>query len=142
MALIFLINLPIGLLVAGGAWALLAGREVDAAQPADGLHRPGAAHRRRGFVADSARQGQRARLVRLDRDRRAGRGVGGGAVLLRGLGAGRGASLVELRLFASRNFLVGVLCLLFGMVSYFGTVVVQPYGCRPISATARCGPAR
>jgi DHA2 family multidrug resistance protein len=34
--------------------------------------------------------------------------------------------IVDLRLFKRRNFVVGVVCLFFGMVGFFGTVVVLP----------------
>jgi DHA2 family multidrug resistance protein len=34
--------------------------------------------------------------------------------------------IVDLRLFARRNFTVGVICLFFGMIAFFGTVVVLP----------------
>ena len=34
--------------------------------------------------------------------------------------------VIDLRLFARRNFLVGVTCLFFGMMAFFGTVVILP----------------
>ena len=34
--------------------------------------------------------------------------------------------IVDLRLFARRNFTVGVVCLFLGMIAFFGTVVVLP----------------
>ncbi|MEZ5610829.1 MAG: DHA2 family efflux MFS transporter permease subunit [Rhodocyclaceae bacterium] len=123
---IFLINLPIGLLVAGGAWALLAGREsTRRSQQMDYI----------GLALLIVGVG--SLQILLDKGNELDWFGSTEIVALAVVSVvalsffvvwelGEEHPLVELRLFASRNFLVGVLCLLFGMVSYFGTVVVQP----------------
>ena len=88
---IFYINIPVGLIAAAVTWSIYRKRDPRLAQVAVRLRRPGAARALGRRAADHDRQGQGARLVRLDADRRPRRRRGGRLRLLPRLGADRGA---------------------------------------------------
>ena len=69
---IFYINIPVGLIAAAVTWSIYRKRDPRLAQAAVRLRRPGAAGDLGRRAADHDRQGQGARLVRLDADRRPG----------------------------------------------------------------------
>ncbi len=126
---VFLINLPIGALVGVSAFVLLGGR--DAAQP-----------RMRSGQLDWVGlllliAGVGSLQILLDKGNELD-WFGSGLIVALGLTAaialvvfviwelGEPAPLVDLRLFARRNFLVGAACLLLGAMAFFGVVVIVP----------------
>ena len=123
---IFLINLPLGVLVAAMAWSLLRQRETPVRKvPVD-------------FVGLTLLVvGVGALQILLDRGNELDWFASGQII---GLACAAALSLaifvawevdhphpiVDLRLFARRNFVVGVICLFLGMIAFFGTVVILP----------------
>ncbi|MCE1240170.1 MAG: DHA2 family efflux MFS transporter permease subunit [Azonexaceae bacterium] len=123
---IFLINLPFGLAVAGGAWLLLRDRESERRRlPVDYV----------GLILLAIGVG--ALQILLDKGNEmdwfgSSEIVALACVALVALLFFVAWELtdehpvVDLRLFARRNFLVGSLCLLLGSMAFFGTVVLIP----------------
>ena len=123
---IFLINLPLGVIVATMAWGLLRDRESPVRKgPVD-------------FVGLALLVlGVGALQILLDRGNELD-WFGSDLIIVLACVAALALALlvawdldhphpiVDLRLFARRNFTIGVVCLFFGMVSFFGTVVVLP----------------
>ena len=123
---IFLINLPLGALVAAMAWSLLRQRETTVQKvPVDfvGL----------GLLV----VGVGALQILLDRGNELDWFESGQIIALACAAALSLAvfiaweidhphPIVDLRLFTRRNFTVGVICLFLGMIAFFGTVVVLP----------------
>jgi len=126
---IFLINLPIGLLVGISVSILLADR--DALQP-------GNRHQKMDWVGLSLLiVGIGALQILLDKGNELDWFNSSTIIILGVMAAiallvfivwelGEPAPLVDLRLFARRNFLVGAVCLLLGSMAFFGVVVIVP----------------
>ncbi|HEU0234062.1 MAG TPA: DHA2 family efflux MFS transporter permease subunit [Gallionella sp.] len=126
---IFLVNLPVGLLVGISVAMLLAGRDVI---------QPGKRHQKMDWVGLSLLiAGIGSLQILLDKGNELDWFSSGTIVTLAALAAvallvfvvwelGEPAPLVDLRLFARRNFLVGAVCLLLGSMAFFGVVVIIP----------------
>ena len=123
---IFLINLPLGAMVATMAWSLLHQRETAVQKvPVDfvglGLLVVGVGALQilldRGNELDWFESGQ---IIAL-----ACTAVLALAVFI-AWEIDHPHPIVDLRLFTRRNFTVGVICLFLGMIAFFGTVVVLP----------------
>ncbi|PWT72009.1 MAG: MFS transporter [Proteobacteria bacterium] len=123
---IFLINLPLGAVVAAGAWSLLRERETPIRKvPVD-------------FVGLALLiVGVGALQILLDRGNELDWFESAEIIVLACTALLSLALLVaweidhphpivDLRLFARRNFTIGVVCLFLGMIAFFGTVVVLP----------------
>ncbi len=89
---IFYINIPVGFIAAAVTWSIYRKRDPGSQAAAIRLRRPDAARDLGRRDADHDRQGQGARLVRLDADHRPGSRRGRRLRLLPRLGADRGAS--------------------------------------------------
>ncbi|MBI5435888.1 MAG: DHA2 family efflux MFS transporter permease subunit [Nitrosomonadales bacterium] len=126
---IFLVNLPVGLLVGISVSILLAGR--DALQP-------GNRHQKMDWVGLSLLiVGIGSLQILLDKGNELDWFNSGTIITLSIMAAiallvfvvwelGEPTPLVDLRLFARRNFLVGAVCLLLGSMAFFGVVVIVP----------------
>ena len=124
---IFYINIPVGLFAAGAHLVDLPQARPRAAPRAARLRRPGAAGAVGRRDADHDRQGQGARLVRLDPDRRRSRSSRSSASLFfLAWELTDKHPIVDLRLFARRNFLMGTLALSIAYGLFFGNVVLLP----------------
>jgi MFS transporter, DHA2 family, multidrug resistance protein len=123
---IFLINLPLGGLVAAMAWSLLRQRETAVRKvPVDLV----------GLTLLVVGVG--ALQILLDRGNELD-WFGSSEIIALACTAAVALAvfvawevdhphpIVDLRLFARRNFTVGVICLFLGMIAFFGTVVVLP----------------
>lgn len=126
---IFLVNLPVGLLVGISVAMLLRGRDAI---------RPEARHRKIDWVGLGLLiVGIGSLQILLDKGNEldwfnssfiATLGVLAAVGLLTFIvwELGEAVPLVDLRLFAQRNFLVGSVCLLLGSIAFFGVVVIIP----------------
>ncbi len=126
---IFLINLPVGLLVGLSVAALLAGR--DAAQP-------DMRGRKMDWVGLALLvAGVGSLQILLDKGNELDWFSSGFIIVLAAIATvalllfvawelDEPAPLVDLRLFARRNFLVGSVCLLIGSMAFFSVVVIVP----------------
>ncbi|MDR1044590.1 MAG: DHA2 family efflux MFS transporter permease subunit [Candidatus Adiutrix sp.] len=123
---IFLINVPVGLLVLFMTGRLLAGRESETGPTPSNLLSF-------AFLAVGVGSFQ----LMLDRGKELDWFASGeivGLAVLAGLGLAflavwdwhNPTPLLDLRLFSSRNFSVGVVCISLGMMIYLGTVVLLP----------------
>ncbi|BBI99114.1 MFS transporter [Ferrigenium kumadai] len=126
---IFLVNLPVGLLVGVSVAILMAGRDVI---------QPAKRHQRIDWVGLALLiVGIGSLQILLDKGNELDWFNSATIVTLGVLSAvglltfvvwelGESAPLVDLSLFAQRNFLVGSVCLLLGSIAFFGVVVIVP----------------
>jgi DHA2 family multidrug resistance protein len=126
---IFLVNLPVGLLVSNSVSVLLAGR--DTIQPEKKYQKIDLTGLALLIVGIGSLQ------IMLDKGNELD-WFGSGVIVALAISAVvsllmfviwewyEPAPLVELRLFARRNFMVGAVCLLFGSMAFFTVVVIIP----------------
>ncbi len=126
---IFLINLPVGLLVGLSVAALMAGRDVI---------QPGKREQKMDWIGLGLLViGIGSLQIMLDKANELDWFSSGTIIALAALATvallvfvvwelDEPAPLVDLNLFRRRNFLVGSLCLFFGMIAFFSVVVIIP----------------